>query len=290
LDSEGVGVREKKLRIGFMQGRLSPLIDGKIQAFPWPYWEAEFPLAASVGLSCMEWTLDQDRISANPLMTESGRAMIHRLSTESGIRIPSLTGDCFLQAPFWKASGRDKDELIATFEKILLACSTAGIRFIVVPLVDNGSLTSAEERVLLENTLLGFVPLLQEHDLVVALESDFSPRQLTAFIAGLPADRFGINFDTGNSASLGWDPEEEIGLLASRIVNVHVKDRILGGTTVPLGHGAANLPKVFALLRAIKYDGNFILQTARAADGEHVESIRRYYEFVAEHTGRLHGS
>jgi hexulose-6-phosphate isomerase len=24
-------------RIGFMQGRLSPLIDGKIQAFPAPY-------------------------------------------------------------------------------------------------------------------------------------------------------------------------------------------------------------------------------------------------------------
>ena len=28
-------------RIGFMQGRLSPQVDGKIQAFPWVHWRDE---------------------------------------------------------------------------------------------------------------------------------------------------------------------------------------------------------------------------------------------------------
>ena len=277
-----------KRRIGFMQGRLSPLINGKIQAFPWPYWEMEFPLAASIGLSSMEWTLDQEGILENPLMTESGRTVIRRLSAENGILIPSLTGDCFMQSPFWKASRRDRDTLIATFEKVLLGCADAGIKFVVVPLVDNGALTNVNEQAALEETLLNFMPLLQKHGLVIAFESDFPPRQLAEFIARLPLDRFGINFDMGNSASLGWDPEEEIRLLAPRIVNVHVKDRILGGTTVPLGQGAANLPKVFELLMAEKYAGNFILQTARAGDGEHVEAIRRYSEFVDQRIGHRH--
>lgn len=44
-------------RIGFMQGRLSPVVDGKIQAFPWGHWEDEFRLANGHGLSLMEWTL-----------------------------------------------------------------------------------------------------------------------------------------------------------------------------------------------------------------------------------------
>jgi hexulose-6-phosphate isomerase len=283
-------MKNAKLRIGFMQGRLSPLIDGKIQAFPSPYWQAEFPLAASIGLSCMEWTMDQDQIFDNPLMTKSGRAAIRQLSTEAGILIPSLTGDCFMQAPFWKTSGRRQGELIATFERVLLACADVGIKLVVIPLVDNGALTSTQERAVLESVLLDFVPLLAGHNLVIAFESDFQPPQQAEFIEGLPANCFGINFDMGNAASLGWDPEEEIPLLAPRIVNVHVKDRLLGGATVPLGQGAANLPKVFASLRAAEYGGNYILQTARAADGAHTETIRRYAEFVAEQLGGPHGS
>ena len=40
-------------RIGFMQGRLSPLVDGKIQAFPWDHWQAEFPEAERLDLPVM---------------------------------------------------------------------------------------------------------------------------------------------------------------------------------------------------------------------------------------------
>lgn len=277
-------------RIGFMQGRLSPLIDGKIQAFPWPYWEAEFALSASIGLGAMEWTLDQDRIVENPLMTEAGRLAIRGLSVEHGVQVPSLTGDCFMQAPFWKASGQRRGELVAIFEQVLQASAQVGIRIVVVPLVDNGALSNAAEQETLVEILGGFVPMLQRLQMVIAFESDFAPRQLAGFIARLPAKCFGINFDMGNSASLGWDPDEEIGLLAPRIANVHVKDRILGGTTVPLGQGAAQLTKVFALLRGAGYQGNLILQTARAADGQHVQTIARYAQFVKQQMGIAHES
>jgi L-ribulose-5-phosphate 3-epimerase len=283
-------VNGNKRRIGFMQGRLSPLINGRIQAFPWRGWEDEFPVANALGMTCMEWTLDQDRIFENPVMTEAGRANIRRLSAENGVRVPSLTADCCMRAPFWKASGTDRSALIATFQQILLACADVGIKCIVVPLVDNGAPGSAAEWTVLEKALRDFEPLLRRNDMVVAFEFDLPPCEIVEFIARLSLHGFGINYDIGNSASLGWDPKEEIGLLASRIVNVHVKDRLLGGTTVPLGEGAAQFLCVFALLGAAGYDKNFILQTARAADGEHIEAIRRYGEFVAEQIGEPHGS
>ena len=49
-------------KIGFMQGRLSPIVGGMVQAFPWSAWREEFPAAETAGLSLMEWTLDQDRL------------------------------------------------------------------------------------------------------------------------------------------------------------------------------------------------------------------------------------
>ena len=86
----------------------------------------------------------------------------------------------------------------------------------------------------------------------------------------------------GNSAFLGYRPGEEIRAYGSRIVNVHVKDRIQGGSTVPLGEGDADLSGVIKALRSCGYAGNLILQTARAADGDHAGALCRYRDMVAD--------
>ncbi|NMC49168.1 MAG: sugar phosphate isomerase/epimerase, partial [Desulfovibrio sp.] len=85
--------QDMRSRIGFIQGRLSPLVDGRIQAFPWDDWRAEYPLAASLGLGLMEWTLDADRLDENPIMTPAGRREIAALSRRHDLALPSLTGD-----------------------------------------------------------------------------------------------------------------------------------------------------------------------------------------------------
>jgi hexulose-6-phosphate isomerase len=269
-------------RIGFMQGRLSPLVDGKIQAFPWSDWRAEFPLARSVGLHRMEWTLDHHRLADNPLMTPAGRAEIAALSCEHEVTVGSVTGDCFMQAPFWKARGAAREALLQAFAAVVEACAALQARILVVPLVDNGALETPQDRAALREGLQGLTPLLREGGVTVAFESDFAPGALAELIAGFPEDAFGINFDIGNSASLGWDPSEEVPLLAGRLVNVHVKDRRRGGTTVPLGEGDADLPRVLRLLAQAGYRGDFILQTARAADGDHLGALVRYRDLVAD--------
>ena len=63
-------------------------------------------------------------------------------------------------------------------------------------------------------------------------------------------------------------------------MNVHIKDRVRGGTTVPLGTGAADLPRAMKRLRASGYRGRYILQTARAADGDHAGALARYCGMV----------
>ena len=52
--------------IGIMQGRLSPMLNNKIQAFPWDNWENEIVEASRNNFSLMEWTLDDERLFENP--------------------------------------------------------------------------------------------------------------------------------------------------------------------------------------------------------------------------------
>ena len=268
--------------IGFMQGRLCERVDGKIQAFPWRDWESEFPAAAAIDLHLMEWTLDQERLYENPLMTAGGQGQIRTLCQQHGMVIPSLTGDCFMQAPFWKVDGQVRTDLQADFLEIARACAAVGIRMTVVPLVDNGRLETAEQENVLVDFLLAQQPFLAQHNLQVIFESDFTPTELARFIARLPAERVGINYDIGNSAALGFNPAEEFAAYGARAVNVHVKDRVLGGTTVPLKTGSADFGAVFAALAQQGYQGNFILQTARAADGNHAEVLCGYRDMTQQ--------
>jgi hexulose-6-phosphate isomerase len=257
-------------RIGFMQGRLSPQVDGKIQAFPWKHWREEFALAEAAGFGLMEWTLDAERLHENPLMTAAGRAEIRRLAARHGVAIESLTGDFFMHAPFHKAGGGERDRRLRELSAVCDACAQLGIRFLVIPLVDAGRVETPDQEA---DVLDTFASL--NAPVSILFESDYPPRALAAFIGRL-GPTFGINYDIGNSAALGFDAAEEIGGYGSRIRNVHVKDRMRGGTTVPLGTGGADFPAVFAALFRAGYRGNFILQTARAADGDHRGALERY--------------
>lgn len=273
------------IQIGYMQGRLSPIVNGMIQAFPWDTWQVELESAASIGLTCMEWTLDQERLYENPLMTPNGQAEIKALCQKWDIAIPSLTGDCFMQAPFWKAHGAARDSLLADFQALIKSCAAVGIGVIVIPLVDDGSLaTQAEENTLVE-LVAAYYDLLREHSVKIAYESDYPPQRLATFIQRFDLSLVGINYDLGNSAALGFDPKEEFSAYSQFITNIHIKDRILGGTTVPLGTGAADFPTVFSLIQGMNYSGNLILQTARANDGAHAQVLQKYKDMVLQLLG-----
>lgn len=266
-------------RIAFMQGRLSPLVHGRIQAFPLAHWREEFKEAEALSLRLVEWTLDQDRLHDNPFITQAGRDEIRALSARHGLRVATLTGDCFMQVPFWKADGTAAQAALADLDLVIASAAALGVEQIVVPLVDNGSVeTAAEEEALLRAFEKRAVALAASGT-GIAFESDYPPEALRRFIARFP-EVVGINYDIGNSAALGFDPREEIAAYGGRITNVHVKDRLRGGTTVPLGTGNADLPGAVAALEHSGYRGLYVLQTARAIDGEHSSALARYRDML----------
>ena len=97
----------------------------------------------------------------------------------------------------------------------------------------------------------------------LSLETDLDPNNFKKLIEEFHPKKVFVNYDMGNSASLGYNPEIEIETLKNYIINVHIKDRLFKGSTVPLGKGSVNFDVVFKKLKAINYQGDFILQTAR---------------------------
>lgn len=267
----------EKTRIGFMQGRLSPLRNNRIQSFPWESWSTEFAIANSLDLQMMEWTIDSDRFEENPLITTSGQSAIRSLKESHNLTIPSVTCDYFMENPFWKVN---RDESKKNLTRIIEGMSSITAKYLVIPLVDKSSLPEALQS---EATKFFFelAEVLENNNVVIAFESDFAPKKLGDFISDFDPQFFGINYDMGNSASLGFNPEEEFVEYGDRIINVHVKDRVRFGITVPLGTGDTDFKSVFTGLKKLSYEGNYILQTARDQNGNHAQAIEMYANFVA---------
>ena len=90
------------IKLGFMQGRLSPKVRNQIQAFPFLYWKREFKIARKINIKIMEWTIDDYNYNKNPLMTEVGRNQINTLKKKYGIKINSITCDFLMTNTFYK--------------------------------------------------------------------------------------------------------------------------------------------------------------------------------------------
>ena len=76
-----------------------------------------------------------------------------------------------------------------------------------------------------------------------------------------------VNYDIGNSASMGYDPLEELEAYGSMISDIHIKDRVLGGPSVVLGEGNGNFELFFKELKKYSYKGPLIMQAYRDEEG-----------------------
>jgi hexulose-6-phosphate isomerase len=269
--------------IGIMQGRLSKSLTGKIQEFPINTWEKEFELANKLGLRAIEWTLDYADFKLNPLFNLKEQPKIRSLQDQFSIKIPSITLDCFVEAPFYKRNEitgltSDTNDLLWIIENL----QNVEVKILVLPIV-------AESGVFNKNYLLNLIKCLKaiEKDLAktkkqIAIECEFDINSIAALLSELNPDYFGINFDMGNSASLGHNPEEELTVCSGRILNIHIKDRLLAGHTVKLGSGAVNFQKIAQLLNDQGYAGNMILQAARDFKKDETKLIASYIDFCKQ--------
>lgn len=264
--------------IGVMQGRLVPQIDGRIQAFPSKHWREEFDLARKYDFSSIEFIFEAESFQANPLYTERGLAEINALRDRSGVAVSSICADYFMEHPFFRVSQALRDEGTAVLQRLIRGGAKVGAQRIEIPCVDQASILSEEDKRDLLTHVSRCLALAEQYSMEIVFETSLPPEEFRDLLERFRHPLVKANYDTGNSASLGYDPVRELTILGPLVSNVHIKDRVLHGGTVPLGSGNTKFPDIFKTLAQIGYRGDFILQTAR--DPDDVGVALKYREMV----------
>ncbi|AXC11525.1 Xylose isomerase-like TIM barrel [Acidisarcina polymorpha] len=268
------------MRLAVMQGRLLPPSDGHFQSFPLNRWREEFPLARQASLDAIEWIYDSLGESGNPIGTDVGLAEMMRLCEEDGIAVVSVCADYFMERPLLRVSPPELEAGMRKLVWLTEQCRLAGIERIVLPFVDNSRIENQGDEAQVIEILIRALKAAETAGIELHLETSLGPKEFASLLAKLPNPLLKVNYDSGNSASLGFDPEEEIAAYGERIGSVHIKDRIRGGGTVPLGSGNANIPVLLSHLFRIGYKGDFVMQVARAEPGGELDWIRMNRELV----------
>ena len=250
-----------------MQGRLLPKVNGRYQAFPRKVWPNEFLIASKLGLDLIEFIVDLDDIEANPLMNIDGLRDIKSVCSASGVGVISVCADFLMDAPLHTRDKEIAKKSASYLETLILNANALEISEIVVPCVDNSSIRIKEDKVRFIDAIERLVDLVEENKVNLSLETDLSPDQFASLLEVLQSPRITVNYDIGNSASLGYNSKEELNAYGHRISDIHIKDRLRDGGSVILGEGNADFEDFFNNLSRLNYQGPFIMQAFRDEEG-----------------------
>jgi hexulose-6-phosphate isomerase len=265
-----------------MEGRLVPPEDGRFQCFPRLQWESEFTHAANVPFDYIEWVYDLYGYDINPLGNLAGTGMerLKNLTESTGVGIRSVCADYFMDKPLIRCNEQELDERLQELGRILRNARIVGVNRVVIPFVDASAIRSNEDSVAVQDALKAAMPLAEETGIEMHLETSLGPAEFARLLDRMPHPKLKVNYDSGNSASLGYSPADEFAAYGDRIGSVHIKDRVLNGGTVPLGTGNADFAALFRCLEKIEYPGDFTLQVARGTPGDEVAWAKQNLAFV----------
>ena len=251
-------------RLGIMQGRLTPVEDGRIQAYPADNWQAELKLASTLGFDLLEWVVDSDSLGTNALLSSDGRVEIREAAAAAGMEIPLVCVDVFMDYPLTAGDVAERQRAVGLLDDLIAHAGETGVRQIEIPLIGASGIEDAEVQTRLVGQVAGLAPRLRESGVQLFFEVSLGPDAAGDFIERLPSDCFSLNYDTGNSAYWAFDAVREIDRYGTRIGNVHIKDCTPADYSVPLGEGNVDFGRTFSDLAGLNYRGDFILQTVRA--------------------------
>ena len=261
----------------FRSGRLSAQIDSQIQAFP-TTWKDEFKKAHDCGFDSIEWIFD---INPNPILQDDGIEEIFSLSQKYGVKVTTVCADYFMKKMLFNTNQSCLEENLMVLKKLIQQCSKLGVKILEIPFVDSSSLKTQNDKDQVITNVQELVDFAISQNVKITLETDLPPKDFKDILEKL-GPNIGANYDTGNSASLGYDVTEELLTLKPWLANIHIKDRLYRGGTVPLGSGDVDFDLVFSNLVKINYNGHLIIQGAREDQKmfRPQDTCKKYLEFV----------
>ena len=267
--------------IGIMQGRLSPPVKGRLQAFPWNSWETEFAHARACGFDAIEWLFEAEDYEQNPLWTDAGVETIQSLTDETGVLVRSVCADYFMAHPFFRVSESERLRSVAVLNQLISRAAQIGIKVILVPVLEVSELQNEQEKIQLLDSLRGPLELAATHSIRLGLETELPAAEYLELIERSQHQALGVYYDVGNATAKGYHPAADVRILSEHLCGIHIKDRKRNGSSVLLDQGDVNFLEFFTALAETPYTGPLVLQTAFGDD--FLSIAKTHLSFVRQH-------
>jgi hexulose-6-phosphate isomerase len=238
-------------------------------------------MGADLGLYSIEWIYEKPYEAQNALTTEQGLNGLKKVIQETGVTVQSICADYYMSEHLI----RDGQPVLENWNHLEWLCMQGkklGVRYLILPFVDQSSLKKEESITALECTLKTFLDDGRNSQIEIHLETDLAPHRFAQVFKNVNHPFLKLNYDIGNSASLGYNPDEEFEVLGDYLGSVHIKDRLFQGGTVKLGTGHADFSKCFTWFAKLNFDKWYVLQAARAEAGHEKQNIEDQINFVTE--------
>jgi hypothetical protein len=239
------------MKIGIIQGRLLPPVDGLIQEFPIKNWESEFEILKTIGLNHIEFIITKKSFS-NFLDLDLSKYTKYI----SGLCCDNLIDEKISEADFLDLNLKPICEIARKFE----------IKNINIPLLEQSSITDNNKNQLFSN-LLEFSKIYDDLNFNFEIEDEYN---ISLELLNL-SDNFYFIYDTGNLNFIGVDHYEYINKVFHKISNVHLKDRNKMGSHPP-GEGDVNFSIILQTLSELNYKNIYTLQTCRRISSNEIET------------------
>src|SRR5439155_9947491 len=159
----------------------------------------------------------------NPLATDEGVAQINHAVRATGVAVESLCADYFMEETLLRVAPHLIQQRIDHLCWLMRRARLVGIKRLVLPFVDSSRINSVEEASEVVRNLRPALGVAEESGMEIHLETSLAPRAFADLLERFAHPLVKVNYDSGNSASLGFDVEEEWTAYGRQVGSVHVK-------------------------------------------------------------------
>jgi len=224
-----------------------------------------FPMAEELGFHGVELGIGLD-YREDPLWTGQGgaRQAIKLEARRTGVEAASICLHLLNYDENSPASGNAEHREAGReiIRNAVEACAHIGASVILVPFFGTAALKSDKQTQHLIDEMRALSVAAEERGVCLALETSLEAPQLVRVIESIGSDHVKVYFDTGNTASKGYDVTREITALGGLIAQVHVKDH----PSRTLGEGVIDFVGAIAALEDTGFDGYLVLETPSLDD------------------------
>jgi len=231
-----------------------------------------FTKAGKLGFQGIEFGIGLD-YKENPLWTGDGdvRQSMREAAQITGVEAASICLHLLNYMENSPASSEAEhreaaDEII---RKTIEACAHIGASVILVPFFGTAILKSEKQIQQLIGEMREHSPFAEEKGVCLALETSLDAADMVRIVEAVDSDCVQVYFDTGNTASIGYDIAQEIEQLGEYIVQTHIKDSPSG----TLGEGRVDFRAAIGAFERVGFDGYLMLETP-SKDDSTAEAIK----------------